>query len=239
MAACFMCKKDVTSGYVLCGDCAGELKANALPRTLEYYIARLATSIAFDSTVYPCPMCEIEDCQLGRDDVTRYECHKGISDWFRSRANEFFSNSTPGILGRLKMVCPFPEVYEDLDMSDGPGKGAPRRKIGHIRADYNGYRWWSTVWSSHADLATAEIKAEIDSTYDALTAPDALANLNTLRRFCWYHPEAQHNPEVDDDFDFYLVGKTCDFWVRLITRDKDYNMYLSAYVKAGEGREAQ
>ena len=75
--------------------------------------------------------------------------------------------------------------------------------------------------------------------YDALTAKDALANLDTLRRFCWSQPEAQFSPEVDDDFNFYLTGETCDFWVRLITREKDYNMYLNAYAKADKSREAQ
>ncbi len=235
MPTCLMCKKDVVSGYVLCGDCAGELKTNHLPHILEYYITRLASNIAYDDTVYPCFMCENEDCSLGKEGVTRYDCHKGLSDWFRSRANEFFSNSKPGILGKLKMVCPFPEVFEDLEPDGTPHEGDPRRKIGHIRADYDKYRWWNTVWPSHWDLATDEVKTEMGRTYDALTASDALCDLNALRHFCWLHPEAQVRPEVDDDFNFYLVGETCDFWVRLITRNKDYNMYLNVYAK-GEAK---
>lgn len=107
----------------------------------------------------------------------------------------------------------------------------PRRKIGHIRADYDGYRWWSTAWPLHGNLAKAEVTAEIDRTYEALTAKDALADLDTLRRFCWSHPEAQFSPNADDEFNFYLMGERCDFWVRLITREKDYNMYLHAYAK--------
>ena len=231
MATCLICKKDVTSGYVVCGECARELETNTLSHVLEYYIARLAADIAYDDTVYPCPMCEIEDCRLGKDGVSRCDCHKGLSDWLRSKANKFFANSTPGILGKLKMVCPFPEVFEDLEPAGNPYEGDPCRKIGHIRADYNKYRWWNTVWPSHWDLATDEVKAEMDRTYEALTANDALRDLNALRRFCWSHPEAQPSPEADNEFNFYLAGETCDFWVRLITRDKDYNMYLSAYAK--------
>lgn len=231
MPICLLCKKDVTSGYVLCGDCAKGLAANTLPHILEYYIARLAARVAFDDTVYPCPMCEVEDCHLGKANVTRSECHRGLSDWLRSRSNEFFSNTNPGILGKLKMVCPFPEAFEDVEPIESPHRDDPRRKIGHIRADYNGYRWWNTVWPSHWDLATEKVKAEMDRTYEALTASDALCDLNALRHFCWLHPEAQVRPEADDDFNFYLVGETCNFWVRLITRDKDYNMYLSAYTK--------
>ena len=42
---------------------------------------------------------------------------------------------------------------------------------------------------------------------------------------------------LSDEFNFYLEGETCDFWVRLITREKDYNLYLNAYAKAANGRE--
>ncbi len=234
MATCLMCKKDVTSGYVVCGDRASKLKTNTAPQMLDYYIARLAAKIAYDDTVYPCPMCEAEHCSLGKDGITQYDCHKGISDWLHSCANEFFETAGRGILDKLKTVCPFPKVFEDMDDDDGSGQGTPRRKIGHIRANNDNYRWWNTTWPSHWELATAEVKAEIEHTYDALTAKEALHDLNALRQFCWSHPEAQSSPETDDEFNFYLTGKFCDFWVRLITRDKDYNMYLSAYAKEAE-----
>lgn len=233
MGTCFICKRDVTSGFVVCGGCAGELKSGTMPPVLAGYAAWLGSELAQNDTVDFCSVCKAGKC----DDIS--VCRKGITAWFRAKAEEFLEISNKGILGRLTVTCPFPEVYEDLGMTDAPGKGAPRRKVGHIRADYDGHRWWSTVWGAHADLATAEIKAEIDSTYDALTAKDALADLDALRRFCWSHPEAQHSPEVDDEFNFYLVGKTCDFWVRLILREKDYNMYLSAYAKADRSQETR
>ena len=34
-----------------------------------------------------------------------------------------------------------------------------------------------------------------------------------------------------DEFSFYYVGELCVFWIRLITRKGDYNMYLNAYIK--------
>ena len=34
-----------------------------------------------------------------------------------------------------------------------------------------------------------------------------------------------------DEFSFYYVGELCVFWIRLITRKGDYNMYLNAYTK--------
>ena len=37
--------------------------------------------------------------------------------------------------------------------------------------------------------------------------------------------------EYEDEFSFYYVGERCNFWIRLITRRRDYNMYLNAYTK--------
>lgn len=134
------------------------------------------------------------------------------------------------ILKHLKTECPFPEVFEEWEYSEDGWNKVPRRKIGHIRADYQG-RWWNTVWPCHPALATKEIAAEIDRVYEALTAKDALKDLDTLVRFCEAHPEACADPEFRQEYNFFLVGEACDFWIRLITRNRDYNLYLNAFTK--------
>ncbi len=136
------------------------------------------------------------------------------------------------ILERLKTECPFPEVFEDMEYVEHIFGKVPRRKIGHIRADHNGYRWWNTVWPCHPALATKEAAAEIDRVYDTLTAKDALKDLSTLVRFCAAHPEACADQEYHQEYNFYLEGETCDFWIRLITRERDYNIYLNAFAKS-------
>lgn len=40
------------------------------------------------------------------------------------------------ILSKLLTACPFPEVFEDTEPVEGCSFPEPRRKIGHIRADY-------------------------------------------------------------------------------------------------------
>ena len=90
------------------------------------------------------------------------------------------------ILSRLQTKCSFPEVFEEKEKVEGCSFTEPLRKIGHIRADYDGYRWYNTVWPCHRELAT---------------------------------PEA------------------CNYWVRLITRRGDYNLYLNAYTR-GEVHES-
>lgn len=134
------------------------------------------------------------------------------------------------ILKHLQTECPFPQVFEEWEHMADNCCEVPRRKIGHIRADYQG-RWWNTVWPCHPALATKEIAAEIDRVYEALTAKDALKDLHTLTRFCEAHPEACADPEFRQEYNFYLVGEACDFWIRLITRNRDYNLYLNAFAK--------
>lgn len=226
MSTCLLCKKDVTSGYVVCGDCAEKVRPESMQLILNGFTSWLSADLVGSGTVYFCSECRSRKCD---DDAA---CRQGVFAWYQKKVKEFLNTGFHiGLLGQLKTVCPFPKVFEDLEPSGSLRGGDPRRKIGHIRADYDGHRWWNTIWSSHWDLATAEMKAEMDRTYEALTASGALCDLNTLRRFCWSHPEAQHSPEADDEFNFYLVGETCDFWVRLVTREKDYNMYLNAYAK--------
>ena len=122
------------------------------------------------------------------------------------------------ILSQLLIKCPFPEVFEDTETVEGCSFPEPRRKIGHIRADYDGWRWYNTVWPCHRALATQKVCKEIDRVYDALTAPDALKDLTMLRKFCGEHAAACIAKENKDEFSFYYVGKLCVFWIRLITR---------------------
>lgn len=138
------------------------------------------------------------------------------------------------ILSQLLIKCPFPEVFEDAETVEGCSFPELRRKIGHIRADYDGWRWYNTVWPCHEALATKEVCKEIDHVYEALTAPEALKNFGVLQKFCADHMDACISKEYGDEFCFYYVGTLCAFWIRLITREKDYNMYLNAYIKENE-----
>lgn len=135
------------------------------------------------------------------------------------------------VLDQLKVECPFPEVFQDTERVEGSFIDVPRRKIGHIRADHDNYRWWSTVCPCHSELVTPAITMEIDQVYDALTANDALADFETLVQFCHAHPEARVRPTEEQEYNFYLEGTFCNYWIRLITRWRDYNMYLNAFSK--------
>ena len=136
------------------------------------------------------------------------------------------------IIGALKVTCPFPQYFEEKEQLPGLGTSY-RRKIVHIRAYYARGRWWNTIWPHHDELATLESRREVDAVYDAVTSQGAFADLSALTAFCEAHPEAKVNGSRSDEFNFYLDGELCCYWLRCICRANDYNLYLHAFLKEG------
>ena len=107
------------------------------------------------------------------------------------------------ILSKLLTTCPFPEVYEDTEQISDSAFPVPKQKIGHIRADHDGWRWHNTVWPCHKALATNACCQEIDRIYEELTSPQALKDLPALCAFCWAHMDACISKEYEDEFSFF------------------------------------
>lgn len=135
------------------------------------------------------------------------------------------------IINALEVHCPFPEVFEEAEAPKDYG-ARYRRKIVHIRADYDGRKWWNTIWPCHNELATPEIRREIDAVYQALIDKDVFADLDALRSFCTEFPQALANAAATDEYNFYIESVFCGYWLRCITREKDYNLYLHAFLTA-------
>lgn len=83
MATCLLCNKDVTTGYVLCGECAEGVKSSTEPELLEHFIMWLGTEIANDFTVKPCSMCGRAHC----DDIS--QCRGGVTAWLRAKMEQY------------------------------------------------------------------------------------------------------------------------------------------------------
>ena len=127
------------------------------------------------------------------------------------------------ILTELETQCP--ALLQESITSESNG-----RKIGHIRADYDGCRWWNTIWPGNSQLATPPVTQEIDWVYDQLVSSNAFRDLAAMTAFCRKHPEAAVGGSKDE-YNFYYEGKHCIYWLRCITRRGDYNLYLHAFTK--------
>lgn len=135
------------------------------------------------------------------------------------------------LINALEIACPFPTIFQEIE---NPGEIVPRyrRELGYIRADYDGKMWHSTIHKIHENLDTPSMCHEIDVVYDMLISERIFPNIKALRRFCSNFPLARVNR--DGDYDFYLEGALCWYWLRLITRDRDYNLYLHAFMKEAD-----
>lgn len=235
MATCLLCKKDVTSGYVVCGDCAGKIKPETMSPVLSDLAAWLGENMAQNYTSAPCLMCEFAKSSAC---LNPEMCCKGTTAWLWGKVDEFLDTSAcGGILGQLETTCPFPYVFTDMDDSYISGKDDPRNprwEVGDLHADHDGRHGWKILWYGYWKKATAEMKSEMDRVYRALTANDALRDWTALRRFCWSHPEAQANLRSEDESNFYLVGEVCNFWIRLIAQPKECSLYLHMFTKDEE-----
>ena len=121
---------------------------------------------------------------------------------------------------KLNKNLPFNDVWITKDDT-----GYPKSELGYIRADHDGYRWHNTCWSAHRDLGTDKLIAEFDAVYDAFTR--SFKDLSAMAKWC-----GDNAREVSyDEFNAYYVGEYGCYWLRMITRRRDYNLYLHCYSK--------
>ena len=129
---------------------------------------------------------------------------------------------------QLTVTCPFKEAWEE--------KGEeryPKSELCYIRAYYNGSQWWSSVFPVHWELKTPELTKEADELYDAFKK--AFPDLEAVRDY------VEHDAEKTGDLtegNAYLELEHGRYWLRLITRKGDYNLYLHVLSKAAMAEAA-
>ena len=123
---------------------------------------------------------------------------------------------------KLSNENPCPQAWQDKGEN-----GYPRSELGYFRCDYDGYRWWNTVWPINSSLGTPELITEFDSVYDAFLK--AFPTREAMRKYCLAHAEPTSE---GTEFNAYLTMEHGFYWLRMITRKGDYNLYLHCISKA-------
>jgi len=135
----------------------------------------------------------------------------------------------------LRQECVFQRVF------DGPKKTTPlsnwpvpESKVLHCRADYDGHKWWRTWHPCHDAPLGDDLCAEINDFSDSLMKLPEFENLDTLRFFC-----KENAAPTSERTEFNLYSETEHFfiWLRMITRERDYNLYVSFYMKRTTSEE--
>lgn len=128
----------------------------------------------------------------------------------------------------MQEECDFSEVF--LTMAPGEDtldcREYPVTKIGHVRADYDGRRWYGQYFPCRDDLKTDAFKKESQEIYKEFVTK--FKNLDLLRKFCLEHPESRIG---QDEYNFFINGKAANYHLRIITRWRDYNLYLHSFSK--------
>ena len=123
---------------------------------------------------------------------------------------------------KLTGVCPFSHIWQDKGEY-----GRPKCELAYFRCDHDGYGWWNTVWPVNKDLESSELVAEFDSVLNAFY--EAFPSREAMERFCMQNLEPVSNPT---EYNAYLdLGGPGYYWLRMITRKGDYNLYLHCYSK--------
>lgn len=195
-----------------CMRCGGALRRslseNALSRAMDVHV---------------CPVC-------GTDEALRDATGDvlPVSEWYIVKHHYFGEHDTPGS-AVLVPTCSFGEIYF------GPKKKLPLSSldypvslVSYSRSDYDGKRWWTTWHGRPEDRPSSELAAEIDAFQDALLALPEFETLWTMKRMCFLYAEGTSEPT---EFNLYTQTEHFNIWLRLITRERDYNLYVHFYLK--------
>lgn len=127
----------------------------------------------------------------------------------------------------LKTKCDFSHVYEQTKKIPLSSTEHPVSEVVYSRSDYDGQKWWTTWFDCQEDKPEWELIQEIDGFHNSLFAMPEIRNLDTMRKLCVF---AEHT-DCDSEFNFYSETAHFYIWMRLITRFKDYNLYVHYYLK--------
>ena len=184
-------------------------------------LAENALSRAMD--VHICPDCGMDEAR--RD---AYGDPLPVSEWHIVKHHYFGEHEDPNTF-RLLPTCSFTQIY------NGPKKTLPLSSlkypvslVAYSRSDYDGRQWWTNWFGRPEDKPAKELSQEIDAFQNALMKLPEFHTLRDMRRMCGLFAA-----RTSEKTEFHLYSETDNFyvWLHLITRERDYNLYVHYYLK--------
>lgn len=190
-----------------CGkELAPDLLHNKLSRYLQIYICR--------------------DC--GNDEAVR--CYQGsplpFEQWDAVKNGNIKLDIGPDT-ALLRPVCDFGHVFQKRKSMPHSSTGRPESLIAYSRSDYNGCRWYTTWFDGPAGYPGKELAREIDDFQNALFDLPEMENIYTMERLRYFAEPAEDKTE----YNLYSETEHFHIWIRLIYRQRDYNLYVNYYRK--------
>lgn len=186
---------------------------------MRYPLAQNALSRALD--VYVCPEC-------GMDEAIRDATGEilPVSEWYVVK-HHYFGENEPTNTSRLLRDCNFQRVFSGSKKTLPLDSVLyPASLIAYSRSDYDGYQWWTTWFHGQEEKALPEVAYEMDAFMDALFALPEFKTLRSMKRTCKLYAE----PTAEQtEYNLYSETEHLYIWLRLITRERDYNLYVYFY----------
>lgn len=127
----------------------------------------------------------------------------------------------------LTPVCTFQEIFQNIEKIPSYNFGHPVTEVAYSRSDYDGHQWWTTWHHCQKEKTPPELASEIDQFQNALFKIKEFKTLASMKLFCRQAEKTSNSTEYN------LYSETTHFyiWLRMITRPKDYNLYVHFYQK--------
>lgn len=171
--------------------------------------------------VHICQMCGADEALLDA-----YAKPLPLTDWHAVRTGQLNGLPMDG-LSVLTPFCSFEEVYENTVSTYWFPWEHPETEVCYSRSDYDGHQWWTTWNRCQKEPTAPHLIKEIDEFQSSLMRMDEFRTLNTMRRLC----RLAEPTKQPDEYNLYSGTEHFHIWLRLITRVKDYNLYVHFYQK--------
>ena len=163
MPNCMICKKPATTGYVVCGACAGEYV------TLNYFIDRLAEDLVLDEKVQMCSMCVIGGCE---GQVSGMTCRNGVKTWLLNKVKAYAGDMPVreeqyfAFLDRLRVSgCEISQARERLEQA-----------FPHLKRCVDGADAILCAWQRHRASSGKRLRERREGRHDTCAGTDTAAS---------------------------------------------------------------
>lgn len=171
--------------------------------------------------VHVCPECGMDEAlQDAYGDVLP------VSEWHIVKHHHFGEHEDPNV-SRLLPTYSFQKVF------NGPKKPLllssleyPVSLVAYSRSDYDGQQWWTNWFGRPEDKPSKELSQEIDTFQDTLLSLPEFQSLRSMGRMCRLYAQKTSDKT---EFNLYAETKPFHIWLRMITRDREYNLYVHYY----------
>lgn len=104
-----------------------------------------------------------------------------------------------------------------------------KQEVAYNRLDHNNYIWFNTWFPKNGTEGNKAISAEMEQVSEYFTDIMLKNGIHDIDKL--FRSGAVEKTSDPTEGNLYCVGDYCFYWIRLINRSNDYNLYIHCYKK--------